>query len=206
VSATLATLAVLVLATANAAEGIDVQALIARLARPAPATIDFTEIRFSPLLKQPLIVSGTLGYAAADSLDRHVVTPYREDTEIRGNAVRVTREGEPVRSFALKRTPELQGLLGAFTALLAGDHAAFERSFEIAAQGNDDDWQIALTPRDERLRKRVRQIRIEGSGNQPQCFWILNDNDAASAMLLGASADIELMQPLTREWLERKCR
>jgi len=46
---------------AAAAAELDAPALIQRLAKPAPAIIDFTEVRFSTLLKQPLIVSGTLG-------------------------------------------------------------------------------------------------------------------------------------------------
>lgn len=187
------------------AHEFDARQLIAHLAKPAPATIDFTEVRFSALLKQPVIVSGTLGYAGPTTLDRHVTQPYREDTEIRGESVRVSREGEAARSFALKRAPELQGLLTAFTSLLGGDHAAVERSFTIAATGNRDAWQIALTPRDARLARRVKQIRIEGSSDVPRCFSILNDNDGASIMLLGAAAQTELPQPLTREWLVRQC-
>lgn len=191
--------------SATAQPQADVQALIARLAKPAPAIIDFTEIRFSPLLKQPLIVSGTLGYTGPASLDRRVTRPYREETAIRGDSVRVNREGEPARSFALKRAPELQGLLNAFTSLLAGDHAAVERNFSIALTGNADAWQMALTPRDARLARRVKQISIEGRNDLPRCFVIVNDNDGASMMLLGDAAHTELPEVTTREWLERRC-
>lgn len=157
------------------------------------------------MLKQPLIVSGTLGYAGPATLDRHVTKPYREDTEIRGESVRVSREGEPVRSFALKRAPELSGLLTAFTALLAGDRDAVGREFEIAASGDEATWQLKLTPRDARVRKRVPGIQIDGRKDLPRCFTIANDNGGASVMLLGAAAATELPQPLTREWLERWC-
>ena len=190
---------------AAAAAELDAPALIQRLAKPAPAIIDFTEVRFSTLLKQPLIVSGTLGYAGSANLDRHVTRPYREDTEIRGESVRVIREGEPVRSFALKRAPELRGLLTAFTALLAGDHAAVGREFEIAPSGDENLWKLVLTPRDARVRKRVPSILINGRKDLPRCFTIVNDNGGASVMLLGAASQRELQQPLTREWLERYC-
>jgi hypothetical protein len=179
--------------------------LITRLAKPIPATIDFTEVRFSPLLQQPVIVSGTLGYAGPATLDRHVTQPYREDTEIRGESVLVRREGEPERSFALKRAPELQGLLTAFTSLLAGNYPAVERAFTIVASGNHDGWQIALAPRDARMAKRVKQIRIDGHSDVPRCFSIINANDSASMMLLGAATHTELPQPLTRDWLVRRC-
>jgi hypothetical protein len=183
----------------------DAQGLIASLARPAPSVIDFAEIRFSPLLREALIVSGVLGYSGLQSLDRRIVKPYREDTEIRGNAVRVRREGEPERSFALTRAPELQALLNAFTSLLAGDHANVERNFQVTVTGNTELWRMSLVPRDARLARRIKQIRIDGRSDLPQCFSILNDKDSASVMLLGAAAQVELPQPLTLEWLERKC-
>ena len=189
-----------------AAESLDAQALISRLARPAPATIDFTEIRFSALLKQPVIVSGTLGYAGPNTLDRHVTSPYREETEIRGDAVKVKREGEPERSFAIRRSPELQGLLNTFSALLAGDHSVLNQSFAISASGSDDHWELQLKPRDPRFSKRVNTVNIQGHADLPECFWILNNDAGASVMLLGAASHTELPQPLTREWLERKCR
>ncbi|HSC16380.1 MAG TPA: LolA-related protein, partial [Gammaproteobacteria bacterium] len=40
----------------------DSAALIARLAKPAPATVAFVEVRFSTLLVEPLVVGGTLVY------------------------------------------------------------------------------------------------------------------------------------------------
>ncbi len=99
------------------AAALDADALVAKLARPAPASIAFTEVRLSPLLREPLVVSGELEFSGPTSLDRHVRQPYREDTAIRGESVRVEREGEPPRSFALEaRTGAARsahGLLGA---------------------------------------------------------------------------------------------
>lgn len=184
---------------------LDATALIRRLAKPAPASLDFTEIRFSPLLRQPLVVAGTLGYLGPAALDRHVTRPYREDTGIRGESVKVSREGEPVRSFALKRAPELQGLLQVFTALLTGDQAQAEKDFTIAATGDETAWRLILTPRDARARKHVKQVEIDGREGTPRCFTVVNSNEGASVMLLGASAGAELPQPLTREWTIRFC-
>lgn len=191
--------------TAAQSGALDSRALIRRLAKPAPASIAFTEIRFSPLLQQPLAVSGTLGYGGPARLDRHVTRPYREATEIRGESVKVSREGEPVRSFALKRAPELQGLLQAFAALLAGDPAQAEKDFTVMATGNEASWQLILTPADARARRRVKQVEIDGREGTPRCFAVVNANEGASVMLLGAAADAELPRPLTREWITRFC-
>jgi hypothetical protein len=202
----LAILAILALLPTTAqCDALDTQALIRRLAKPAPASIAFAEIRFSPLLQQPLVVTGDLGYNGPAVLDRHVTRPYREDTEIRGESVKVRREGEPARSFALKRAPELQGLLTAFTALLAGNQADIEKQFTIAASGDEEIWRLVLTPVDVRVRKRVQQIEIDGRGSAPRCFAIVNSNEGASVMLLGPAAQTELPQPLTREWITRYC-
>jgi hypothetical protein len=187
------------------AAGIHADKLVARLARPAPATIAFAEVRFSALLKQPTVVGGELSYTDATMLDRRVTHPYIETTEIRGESVRVVREGEAVRSFGLKRAPELKGLLSGFTALLSGNVTTIRQEFMLAASGTDDAWRLTLTPVDTRVRKRLQQILIEGSGDAPRCFTILNPGDSASVMLLGDAASVKLPADVKRKQLDTIC-
>lgn len=187
-------------------------AIVERLARPAPASIAFAEVRFSPLLRQPLIVSGELSYSGPTSLDRRVSEPYREKTTIRGESVRVEREGESARSFGLKRAPELRGLLTGFAALLAGDAAALERSFDVtvdsSARGDDEGWMLHMKPRDARAGRRLRQIDVTGRGNTPRCFTLLTGDGGASVMVLGevlGDVSAKLREPGTLEGLEELC-
>ena len=187
------------------AAALDAQALIGRLAKPAPATVAFREVRFSTLVNEPLVVAGELVYTEATSLDRRVTQPYRETVAIRGESVRVEREGSPPRSFGLNRAPELRGLLSGFTALLAGDSAALERNFSIAANGSDAAWTLELTPTDKRARRRLQQIVVNGRADVPQCFTMLTANGGASVLLLGAAAERELPQPTTLETLKHLC-
>jgi hypothetical protein len=200
----LAALTMLPALSATAA-ALDAHALIGRLAKPAPATVAFREVRFSPLVNEPLIVAGELGYSGATSLDRRVTAPYHETVAIRGESVRVEREGEPTRSFGLNRAPELRGLLSGFTALLAGDPAALERSFSVAATGTEDAWTLELTPMDARARRRLQQIVVNGRADVPQCFTMLTANGGASVLLLGATADRELPKPTTLDALKHLC-
>jgi hypothetical protein len=187
------------------AAALDAEALIGRLAKPAPATVAFREVRFSPLVNEPLIVAGELGYTDSTSLDRRVTEPYRETVAVRGESVRVERDGSPPRSFGLNRAPELRGLLSGFTALLAGDSAALERNFSIAANGSDAAWTLELTPIDNRARRRLQQIVVNGRADVPQCFTMLTANGGASVLLLGAAADRELPKPTTLEALKHLC-
>jgi hypothetical protein len=183
----------------------DADALIGRLAKPAPATISFTEVRFSKLLRAPLIVSGDLGYSGPDSLDRRVTTPYREHTSIRGESVKVEREGEKPRSFALKHAPELRGLLSGFSAMLAGDPAALRKTFSVEVTGNDDAWTLQLIPPDTKTGRRLRQIDINGHQSEPRCFSMTTADGATSVLLLGATANEPVAPDVTLVALQRRC-
>lgn len=183
----------------------DADALIARLAKPAPATIAFAEVRFSKLLRAPLIVSGDLGYSGPDSLDRRVTTPYREHTAIRGESVKVEREGEKPRSFALKHAPELRGLLSGFSAILSGDAAMLRKSFDVDLAGNEDAWTLQLTPIDTKARRRLQRIEITGQHGEPRCFSMTTADGASSVLLLGAVASEPVTADVTLVALQRRC-
>lgn len=180
-------------------------ALITRLAKPAPATVSFTEVRFSKLLRAPLIVSGDLGYSGPDSLDRRVTTPYREHTSIRGESVKVERDGEKTRSFALKHAPELRGLLSGFSAMLSGDAAALRQTFNVAMSGNDDAWQLKLTPTDTKAQRRLQQIEVSGHQSEPRCFSMTTGDGASSVLLLGDTAREPVAADVTLVALQRRC-
>lgn len=183
----------------------DVDALIARLAKPAPATVAFTEVRFSRLLREPLIVSGELGYSGTTSLDRRVTAPYREHTAIRGESVKVEREGEQPRSFALKHAPELRGLLSGFSAMLAGDTAALRKNFAVKMTGDENAWALELTPADARARHRLKEIEVTGHQNEPRCFSMTTADGAASVLLLGAAAGEPVPKEVTLTTLQHRC-
>ena len=184
---------------------LDVAALITRLAKPVSTSVPFTEVRFSALLREPLVVSGQLVYGGPSSLDRQVTEPYQEDTEIRGESVRTQRAGQPARSFSLQRAPELRGLLAGLSALLAGDAQAIHRNFSVQLNGDEQQWQLELTPNDARIRRRLKLIRAQGSAAEPRCFSLLNQDNGLSIMLLGDAARPPAEQPLTREALESRC-
>jgi hypothetical protein len=202
--ALLASLTLLPAPCATAAT-LDADALIKRLTKPSPTTVAFREVRFSKLVNEPLIVAGELGYGGPTSLDRRITEPYRESVAIRGESVRLEREGEPPRSFGLNRAPELRGLLSGFTALLAGDPAALGRSFNVTASGSEDAWTLELTPTDARALRRMQQIVVNGSADVPRCFTMLTANGGASVLLLGAAADRELPKPTTLDALKHLC-
>jgi hypothetical protein len=188
-----------------AAAAPDATALIAGLAREAPAAVAFVEARFSSLLREPLVVSGELRYAGPGELERRVAQPHRETTTIRGDVVRVERDGETPRTFGLKRTPELAGYLTAFGALLAGDAAALDDAFEVTAAGDDPAWTLTLTPRVERMRRRIASIEVRGRDREALCVATRDPEGWGSVLLLGTATAAPIAPDASLETVLARC-
>jgi hypothetical protein len=184
----------------------DTDTLIESIKRPAPANISFVEVRFSRLLKQPTIVAGQLSFLGAGRFDRIVERPYRERTEISNDSVRVARENEPERSFALNRAPEMRAMLQTFSALLSGDQDAIKRDFQINAQGDAQQWSLDLVPLDSHIQRRLNLISIMGNNDTPQCFSIYTREGGVSIMLLGTLAALEIAPTIAQDALLQHCR
>ena len=180
-------------------------ALIARLARPTPSTTPYAEVRFVHLLKKPLVAHGELDYGGADKLGKRVELPYRETTEIAAGSVEVQREGRSTRHFSLDRAPELQVLLVGFSALLGGDAATLEKFFAMGLVENAAQWTLTLTPLAPALTRHLREIVVDGAGNEPHCFSLHQADGDASVMLLGTWAATKLPDPPTLAALDGIC-
>jgi hypothetical protein len=148
---------------ASADSGVDAQAIVAGLKRDAPARTAFSEVRFSSLLERPLILHGELVYDGPGKLARNVKSPYDERMTIDNGQASVQRGDKPARAFSLSQAPELEGFLRGFTALLGGDAAALSRDFTLVATGNATAWHLKLTPRDDRLARRITALEVDGN-------------------------------------------
>jgi hypothetical protein len=120
--------------------------------------------------------------------------------------VRVEREGEELRTFALQRAPELRGFISAFDALLSGDVEALEKAFAVAVSGDDAVWQLELTPTEARARRRLGSVEIHGSGTEPHCFATLDTQGGGSVMLVGARASLPIAADASLDGLLAQCR
>jgi len=191
--------------TVAQAADIDTGALLAKLSRPAPDTTTFVEVRYSALLAEPLVASGRLEHREDGSLVREVLEPYHETTTLRGENVRLEREGSKPRSFSLNRAPELRGMLSSFGALIAGDVGLLERNFVVTTHGSEERWRIELAPIDEKLKRRLARIDVDGTLDHARCFTMSEPDGDASVMALGIQGRADLPQPLSRETLTAWC-
>jgi len=183
----------------------DVDKLLARLVRPAPDSTSFVEVRYSSLLEKPIVVSGRLEHREDGSLVRRVEWPYQEVTELQGENVSVERAGSRPRRFTLGRAPELRGMLASFGAILQGDRDTLDEYFIVTARGSDSRWEVTLTPRDDKLGRRLSRIAVDGTDNRPQCFTLEEPDGDCSLMALGVAGPGELPASLDRDLLHAWC-
>lgn len=157
------------------------------------------------VLDKPLVVSGQLSWLGGDQLQRRVDQPQRETATIADGEVTQQREGKSARHFSLKRAPQLQVLLDSFVALLSGDAARLQQSFQISQSGNADGaWTLTLVPRDARVAKTVASIRIDGVGKESRCMHMQEADGDLAVDLLGSLATKMPAEP-TREALQALC-
>lgn len=192
-------------ASAAQAQSADSDWILRALARPAPMSTDFVEVRDSPLLKNPLRLSGEYRRPREDTLVREVRAPYRETTTLRAGEATIARDGKAPRTFSLSRAPELASLQNSFGALLAGDRARIERVYRVTAQGDRARWTLTLAPKDKALAARVRDIALHGQGAELRCIETRPVKGepqrtllASAALAVKADTDAKAMQALCR--------
>lgn len=188
----------------SAAE-IDPLALVAGLQRELPARTPYTEVRFSQMYSRALVAHGELEYLGPGKLGKRVDSPYSEITTIADGEVTIQRGSRKPRQISLDRIPELEGFLRGFSALLGGDAQALQRDFDLSGSGSEAQWQLRLSPKDKRLKRRIDALRVDGAGNKARCFSIIDADDDVSILMVEEMATIELPKPLTQRNVELTC-
>ena len=162
-------------------------------------------MRYSALLSEPLVASGSLEHRGDGALVRRVTDPYLETTTLYGENVLVEREGSKPRRFSLDRAPELRGMLASFGALIKGDRALLDRYFRMSASGSGDAWTIELKPRDAKLARRLAAIRVDGEHDRARCFTMTEPDGDGSVMAVGVRDRTGLPDSIDRDTLQAWC-
>jgi hypothetical protein len=189
-----------------AAAELDPATLVAGMKRDLPARTSFTEVRFAQIFDRPVIARGELEYLGPGQLGKRVDSPYKETMTIADGQVSVQRGSREPRKIALGQIPELEGFLRGFSALLGGDADTLARDFSLQTTGTMARWKLVLTPKDSRLKRRIKAIEVDGAASSARCFSVLDADGDASIMRVEELASEELPKPLTRTNMEITCR
>jgi len=153
------------LCAAAPAWAFDLGELMGLLAKQKQGEATFTEQRYVRGFDGPLAASGTLSFTAPDQLVRRTLTPRPETMAVDGNNLVLSRSGR-TRSMTLDSVPELQGLVEAMRATLAGNSQVLERYFKSTVTGGADAWTLDLAPVDSRLSSQIAVLRLSGKAGE----------------------------------------
>jgi len=159
-------LALGVAAQPAAAQELATAELMRRLAAVESSRATFVETRHSALLKEPLVLRGTLTYRRPASLEKRVEQPYEERVAIDGDVLLVeNRRGRKLKT-SVSGSPGIAALVAGIRATRAGDLAALERHFEVKVTGRAERWSMALKPFDNEVVHHVAAIVVSGAAGR----------------------------------------
>lgn len=176
--------ALVAVVAASPARSADLASILASTAVQPPAAIGFSEERHNPMFKEPMVLAGRLEYLGTGVLRKVVETPFEEDILVQDNRVVVTRDGK-TRKLSLNRSRALKTILGAIEAVLAGNQARLEESFQCDASGSADAWTLQMTPLAKSVAKRLSLIEVTGNDRAVTSIRISLPNDEWHLMQIG---------------------
>ena len=161
--ATALVILLLVAGTAWPAPALDLARLMQMLAESPSSEVPYVEKKFSVLLSEPVVSSGTLVYRRPDVVEKNVSVPRQESFRIVGQEIIVTRKGTQKR-IALSSEPLLAAFAASLRGVLSGDAKQLGEYFRLALEGSESDWKLEMTPIDEEITRYVRGIVVSGRG------------------------------------------
>ena len=166
---------------------LDLQSILERSAIYPPGAVSFREERHNPMLKEPLVLTGTLEYLEPGVLRKTVDSPFQETYLVEPDRVTVER-GQSVEVLRAGQGRLIAAFLGGIEALLAGDFERLTESFEVCAQGNAQAWELNLTPRSRRMARHLEGLQVDGTSETIQNIRInLDDQEWHSIEILHAA-------------------
>ncbi len=140
---------------------------LAGLAAQPERELHYEETRESALLKRPVTYRGRLAWDPdSGHLTKWVDEPRTARLTITPTHLEAATGTGRIRRMPLERRPELAALLGGIRALLAGDAAALEDTFDTDyREDGEGAWLLRLAPRAADLAARLSLLEIRGKGN-----------------------------------------
>jgi hypothetical protein len=163
----------------------DLAVLMDGLSNASAGQVGFTERKTLQMLKEPLILKGTLDFRRPARLEKRITSPMTETYLVEGNEVTIDLPAKGFRQkVALTDYPALQAFVESIRAPLAGDLASLQRFYRVSLGGSERNWLMALVPLDTDMAKLVRSVRIKGSGDRMREVRIEESNGDSSVMTI----------------------
>jgi hypothetical protein len=143
---------------------VDIDALLAGLAKAPGLYARFREVKHITLLKQPLVSEGTIHFAPPARFARKTEKPFQSTLIVDGNRLQFGG-AEGHESMNLGTNPVAKLFADSFVMLLSGNRAGLERMFKMQlAPKAGGAWSLVLTPRVAPMDKMIAKLELRGRG------------------------------------------
>jgi hypothetical protein len=124
---------------------------------------EFVQTKQMAALKRPLMTTGRLVFSRQYGVLWQIEKPFRMSYIIGDERIVEISSDGVRRERGLREVPGLAQVGRVFRALLGANTAALQEYFDIAVQGDVEQWQIELKPRQEQLAQFLTGMRLSGS-------------------------------------------
>ena len=165
----------------------DLGSLMQLLAAAPSGEVAYTEKKYSALLDQPILSSGTLAFRRPDTVEKITLSPRKEQFRIAGEELIVVRNGKE-RRIALSSQPLLEAFAASLRGVLSGNISLLRAHYRIVLAGDEKAWQLVLIPNDEEMARHVERILVAGHGGRIAQIEVRESSGDRSVLQVASSA------------------
>lgn len=133
------------------------------LAQNKSGKATFVEKKYIGIFDRPIVSTGDLSFVAPDRLEKRTLTPKPESLVLNGDILTIDRPGKRQMRVSLEEHPEVSAFVESIRGTLAGDLSLLQTFYTLQLTGSAEEWQLALTPKQQRLSRIFSRICIGGS-------------------------------------------
>ena len=148
-------------ADAAGAGPFDIARLMQLLGEAPESEVAYTEKKYSSLLAEPVVSSGTLRFRRPDTVEKTMTAPRTERFRIAGEELVMVRNGAE-RRFPISSQPLLSAFAASLRGVLAGDATLLRKHYRMTLEGVEQAWRLELVPVDAEIARYVEGILVSG--------------------------------------------
>lgn len=170
------------------ADDLQLSQLMHILAQNKSGKATFVEKKYIGIIDRPIVSTGDLAFTAPDKLEKRTLTPRPESLTLNGDILTIDQPGKHRMTVSLEEHPEVSAFIESIRGTLAGDLGALEKYYTLKLTGSLAQWQLVLTPKQERLSSIFSRIRIGGSGGDIKTIDLdQRDGDHSEMVITGTA-------------------
>ncbi|MFT6834417.1 MAG: hypothetical protein ACJA0H_000445 [Francisellaceae bacterium] len=123
---------------------------------------NFQQTRYIKLLSSPLTSSGTFSISQTGGLTWNQTQPFSSKLTVTDNKIEQQMQDAPPTIMTKEKQPIIFSFTKIFLSIFEGNTKVLETYFNVYFNGNSENWQIALKPKNSPLDKAFTSIKLQG--------------------------------------------